>query len=112
MCQLQRQVCSGCHFVNQEVGRLRLLARGKHEATGPPQLCMQERRLLVRLSRRQAPGQRCRTLVRVVLVIFTGTVYRPVRSMGASTFTPEVVTGAPVMTLAVTTGGDGVAALT
>ena len=41
------------------------------------------------------------------MVIFTGTVYRPVRSMGAPGFTPEVVTGAPVMTVAVTTGGDG-----
>ena len=47
---------------------------------------------------------------RVVLVILTGTAYRPVRSMGAPTFTPEVVTGAPVMTLAVTTGGDGLLA--
>ncbi len=45
-------------------------------------------------------------------MIFTGTVYRPVRSMGAPIFTPEVVTGAPVMTLAVTTDGDGVVGFT
>ena len=65
----------------------------------------------VRVSKYQVPTLQSRTVLRVALVIFTGTVYRPVRSMGAPIFTPEVVTGAPVNTLAVTTGGDGVVGL-
>ena len=58
----------------------------------------------------QVSSLQCHTVERVVLVIFTGTVYRPDRSMGAPILTPDVVTGAPVMTLAVTTGGEGVLA--
>ena len=63
------------------------------------------------VSKYQVLTLQSRTVLRVALVIFTGTVYRPVRSMGAPIFTPEVVMGAPVNTLAVTTGGDGVVGL-
>ena len=52
------------------------------------------------------------TVERLVSVMRTGVVYRPVRSRGAPGLTPEVVRGAVGATAAVTTAGAGSTAFT